>query len=67
MKELLEAIWQDKKCRCPSHWIWWNTDHGYQEAPHIYYTKGRVTRAYPKRKVGSYLCRNYGIAWRHQL
>ena len=52
MKELLEAIWKDKKVRCPSHIVWWSDiNNGYLEfnLDHkIWWRKGR--RSIGKRK-----------------
>lgn len=43
IKELLEALWQDKKCRCPLHIVRWSREPvGYEEHPFIYWQKGRI-------------------------
>lgn len=36
MKELLETIWNDKKCRCPCHVTWWHIEEfGHNESTWI--------------------------------
>ena len=64
MKEQLEAIWHDRKVRCPLHWVWWNAEHGYQEGVGLFFTKGHITKRYPQQRIGSFLCKNYGAVWR---
>jgi len=46
MKEQLEKIWLDNKCRCPMNLVWWHlgkNGFGYRETETIWYSKGKRT------------------------
>ena len=65
LKENLEAIWQDPKCLCPSHRVWWTQASGYW-IHGMCYKKGRLValKGTPRKKGYSYLMKNYRLAWR---
>lgn len=64
MKELLEAIWRDKHCRCPLNITRWTLGPpGYLESDGLYYSRGK-RNSFKQRSTGNVVkrkdCRSSG-------
>jgi len=63
LKDTLEKIWQDPKCLCPSHRVWWILKPEGYWIHGMSYRRGQLVqlKGVNRKKGYSYLCKNYGL------